>query len=98
MNNSFEPPESLLSRYNRVTKAALLMAQQAPVRDAKATAIVLDMASRYVSDADYFLTNGDPERALAALSYAHGWLDCAARLELFIVNDNTLFTVDEKEQ
>lgn len=89
--------ESLLVRYQRVTREALQVAQAAPRNDPRA-AEVLDMAERYVSDADYFLKKGDAERALAALSYAHGWLDCGARLKLFEVNDNRLFTVDEIEK
>ena len=32
--------------------------------------------------------------AFAALNYAHGWLDAGARIGLFKVKDNRLFTVD----
>jgi uncharacterized protein len=88
------PTESLHKRYLEVTTAALAAARAAPVADPRA-AEVIDMASRYVSDAGYFFEHGDVARALAALSYAHGWLDCGARMKLFIVHDNTLFTVDE---
>lgn len=55
----------------------------------------LDMAKRYFSDAKYFRDRGDYVNALAALSYAHAWLDAGARLGLFDVDhDNELFTVD----
>lgn len=84
---------ALRDRYDRVTRAALALARDAPQQDPRA-AVVLDMAARYVSDAAYFLEQGDVARSLAALSYAHGWLDCGARLKLFIVTDETLFTVD----
>jgi uncharacterized protein len=87
--------EALRKRYEQVTTAALAMAQQAPKNDPRA-AEVIEMAACYVSDAKHFLAQGDTARALAALSYAHGWLDCGARLKLFTVHDNTLFTVDEE--
>ena len=57
----------------------------------------LDMASRYVKDAEYFLTEKkDAVLAFAALNYAHGWLDAGARIRLFKVKDSRLFTVDDK--
>jgi uncharacterized protein len=55
------------------------------------------MAERYISDAQFFEQNGDLLRALAALSYAHGWLDCGARLRFYHVTDDRLFTVDPRE-
>ena len=55
----------------------------------------LDMASRYVHDAHYFLEKKqDAVLAFAALNYAHGWLDAGARIGLFKVKDRKLFTVD----
>jgi hypothetical protein len=29
----------------------------------------------------------------AAVNYAHGWLDCGARLKIFDVRDDKLFTI-----
>ena len=56
----------------------------------------LDMASRYIQDAEYFLNNKkDAVLAFAALNYAHGWLDAGARIGLFKVKDSRLFTVDD---
>lgn len=55
----------------------------------------LDMAQRYYDDAHHFAQKGDRVLAFAALNYAHGWLDAGARIRLFKVNDNRLFTVDE---
>jgi hypothetical protein len=40
------------------------------------------MARSYLADAEHFSTIGDLERALAAVSYAHGWLDAGVRLGL----------------
>ena len=55
----------------------------------------LDMAKRYYEDAKYFREKGDYVNALAALSYAHAWLDAGARIGLFDVDhDSELFTVD----
>jgi uncharacterized protein len=88
---------AMRDRYERVTKAALAIAKAAPQNDPKAAAEVLQMAESYVSDAQFFLEQGDVPRSLAALSYAHGWLDCGARLELYIVHDDKLFTVDPKK-
>ncbi len=36
---------------------------------------LLDAASRYIEDADYYLSKGDCDTALAAVSYAEGLLD-----------------------
>ena len=55
----------------------------------------LDMAKRYFSDAKYFRDKNDYVNALAALSYAHAWLDAGARIGIFDVDhDSELFTVD----
>ena len=56
-----------------------------------------DMASRYFSDAKYFYEEKkDLVLAFAAINYAHGWLDAGARIGLFKVKDNSLFTVDDE--
>lgn len=56
----------------------------------------LGMAKAYCSDARYFARKGDLENALAAVNYAHGWLDAGARLGLFDVGgDDQLFTLAE---
>ncbi len=55
----------------------------------------LDMTQRYFDDAKYFRNKCDYVNALAALSYAHCWLDAGARLGFFDVDhDNELFAVD----
>lgn len=54
----------------------------------------LDMASRYYSDAGHFKEQGNWVLAFGALNYAHGWLDAGARIGLFKVKDDRLFTVD----
>lgn len=87
----------LLEHYFSLTKAALEKAQQAFHAERRTdAAMVFDMASRYYADARYFVTQGDPIRAFAALNYAHGWLDAGARLGLFQVHDSRLFAVDSE--
>jgi len=86
-----------LNKYFSVTKEALDMIEEKgidEVRESQAEE-VLDMAQRYYSDAQHFKEKGDIVTAFAALNYAHGWLDCGARLGLFKVKDSRLFTVDD---
>lgn len=85
-----------LDKYFAVTGEALAMARLHIVPERAAHARdALDMVERYVSDAAHFRKHGDLVNAFAALSYAHGWLDCGARTGLFSVRDSRLFTVDE---
>ena len=56
----------------------------------------LNMATSYYEDAKHFREKGDIVTAFAAVNYAHGWLDCGARIGLFDVNgDDVLFTLYE---
>ena len=54
---------------------------------------IIDMVTNYLSDAKHFEKNEDYVNAFAALNYAHGWLDSGVRLDIFNVNDDSLFTV-----
>lgn len=87
-----------LEKYFKITKDALDKAKHSiPERThlRKAAEDFLDMAKRYVKDAEYFEKKNDLVTAFAALNYAHGWLDAGARLGLFDVgHDSNLFTVD----
>lgn len=84
-----------LDKYFRITGEALVKAKQALKDDArfKEAEVCIDMAERYYSDAHHFNEQGKVVLAFAALNYAHGWLDCAARLGLIKVDDSRLFTV-----
>lgn len=95
MNSTITPEK--LQQYFSITKEALHKATDAVDISRKAQAEdFLDMASRYVEDAEYFLAKKkDAVLAFAALNYAHGWLDAGARIGLFKVKDSRLFTVDE---
>jgi len=56
----------------------------------------LNMATSYYEDAMHFRESGDLVNAFAAVNYAHGWLDCGARIGLFDVGgDDRLFTLYE---
>jgi hypothetical protein len=86
-----------LEKYFRITKEALDMVKEKGIdtKKKKDAEEVLDMAQRYYSDAEHFRKKGEIVTAFAALNYAHGWLDCGARLGLFKVKDSRLFTVDD---
>jgi len=56
----------------------------------------LNMATSYYQDALHFREQGDLVNAFASVNYAHGWLDCGARIGLFDVGgDDKLFTLYE---
>lgn len=56
----------------------------------------LKMARSYFDDALHFREQGDLVNAFASVNYAHGWLDCGARIGLFDVGgDDQLFTLYE---
>jgi hypothetical protein len=56
----------------------------------------LTMARSYFEDAKHFRSVGDYVNAFASVNYAHGWLDCGARIGLFDVGgDDQLFTLYE---
>jgi uncharacterized protein len=77
--------EALLERYLRLTHEALArVVPSAPERSflRGASDDFLAMARAYLSDAEHFARTGDRDRALAAASYAHGWLDAGVRLGL----------------
>ena len=56
----------------------------------------LKMAKAYFDDARDFADKGDLVNSFACINYAHGWLDCGARIGLFDVGGNDqLFTLFE---
>jgi uncharacterized protein len=75
----------LLDKYLRLTTEALERATPSvPTRSFLngAAQDFLSMARAYLADAQHFKEKGDLERALAAVSYAHGWIDAGVRLGL----------------
>ncbi len=82
---------SVLERYLRLTREALERVTAAPparsfLRGASDDFVA--MARAYLADAEHFRDAGDAERALAAASYAHGWLDAGVRLGLLDGGDD----------
>jgi uncharacterized protein len=75
--------EPLALKYMRLTSEALAKVRAVPPSSSfliGAANDFLSMARAYLSDAKHFHEIGDEERALAAASYAHGWLDAGVRL------------------
>ncbi|MGI0131610.1 MAG: DUF357 domain-containing protein [Thermoplasmata archaeon] len=90
------PDEPLLEKYLRLTAEALERVTVAPPQNSflvGASEDFLGMARAYLADARHFREQGDLERALAAASYAHAWLDAGVRLGLLDGGgDNVRFT------
>ena len=83
-----------IEKYYEITKEALALAKKSIDKNKKKQAdeIILIVES-YLSDSIHFKRNGDYINSFACLNYAHGWLDCGARLKVYIVKDNKLFAV-----
>ena len=83
-----------IKKYRDITKKALEIAKKKiskeKVKEAKE---IIEMVSNYLSDSEYFERKGDYVNCFAAINYSHGWLDCGARLKIFDVKDDKLFTV-----
>jgi Uncharacterized protein conserved in archaea len=91
--------EEKIDRYLDITQRALDKIKiAAPERsyNRKLADDFLNMAISYHNDAKHFRESGDLVTAFAAVNYAHGWLDCGARIGLFDVGeDDVLFTLFE---
>ena len=84
--------EEKLEKYMALTKKAF--EKVVVVKENKKGKDLLDLAKRYYEDAKYFAKT-DTLTALVAVTYAHAFLDCGARLGLFNVgHDSNLFMVD----
>lgn len=83
-----------IEKYYNLTNKALAIAKKAIAKgkNKQAKEIIL-MVECYLSDSKHFKEKKDYVNAYGALNYAHGWLDCGARLKIFKVTDNKLFTV-----
>ena len=88
-----------VERYLSLTSAALAKLKvAAPERsfNRRLADDFLSMARSYFDDAKDFVRKGDLVNAFACVNYAHGWLDCGARIGLFDVGaDDRLFTLYE---
>jgi hypothetical protein len=83
-----------LDKYRKITEKAFDIAKHSISKgkehDAKE---IVTMTECYLSDSKHFEAKNDLVNAFGAIYYAHGWLDCGARLKIFDVSDNALFTV-----
>jgi uncharacterized protein len=82
---------TVLERYLRLTHEALDRVRlPTPERSflRGASDDFLSMARAYLADAEHFSAAGDTDRALAAASYAHGWLDAGVRLGILDGGDD----------
>ena len=91
--------EAKIDRYLDITKRALdKLKVVTPERSfsKRLADDFLNMAMSYYNDAKHFRENGDYVTAFAAVNYAHGWIDCGARIGLWDVGqDDQLFTLFE---
>jgi len=81
----------LAEKYLRLTRDAIERVRATPPARsflAGASDDILSMARAYLADAEHFAQKGDLDRALAAASYAHGWLDAGVRLGLLDGGDD----------
>ena len=85
-----------LDKYFDITGRALekVKKSEKDAERAREAADFLDMAERYFSDAKHFREQGNYVLALAAVNYAHAWLDAGVRIGLFKVKDSELFASD----
>ena len=83
-----------LEKYRKITEKAFAIAKKSipKARESEAKEIVT-MVEAYLSDSKHFEKKGDLVNAFGAIYYAHGWLDCGARLRIFEVSDSSLFTI-----
>ena len=90
---------ALVDKDIALTDRALATIKIAPPRRShlrKVAEDFLTMARAYSEDAKHFREQGDLDKALANINYAHGWLDAGARVGLFDVGeDDQLFTLSE---
>lgn len=80
-----------VERYLDLTSRALQKVRSAPPGRSflhRGSEDLLSMARSYLEDARHFQKEGDLPRALAAVSYAHAWIDAGVRLGLLDGGDD----------
>ncbi len=86
-----------VQKYFFLTEKALKkieLAKNLNEKEKKTAADFISMAENYFSDAKHFQEKNDLLNALAALSYAHAWLDAGVRAGILDgKNDDVLFTL-----
>jgi hypothetical protein len=83
-----------IEKYYNLTSKALEIAKTSISKNKEKQAKeIIKMVSCYLEDSKHFEKKQDYVNAYGALNYAHGWLDCGARLKIFDVKDDRLFTL-----
>ncbi|MFA7707620.1 MAG: DUF357 domain-containing protein [Candidatus Pacearchaeota archaeon] len=83
-----------ISKYRRITEEALKIAKKSIAENKENEAKeIITMVECYLSDSKHFEKQRHYVNSYGCLNYAHGWLDAGARLKVFNVTDNRLFTV-----
>ena len=89
-----------IEKYYEITKEALALAKNyidktknINKHKKKQSDEIFLIVESYLSDSIHFKEKNDFVNSFACLNYAHGWLDCGARLEIYKVKDNKLFSV-----
>ena len=83
-----------IEKYYSLTNKALKIAKKSVVKSKQKQAKeIFLMVECYLSDSQHFKKQGNYIDAYGALNYAHGWLDAGARLKIFKVTNNKLFTI-----
>ncbi len=78
-------------RYVKITEKALGRVQITGETGQK----LIDMCKRYLEDSKYFAEQGDYATALAAISYAHAWIDVGTYLGFLKGDDDQLFILGD---
>ena len=83
-----------IEKYRKLTEEALKIAKKNIAEGMeKESKEIIEMVECYLSDSKHFENQGNYVNSYGALNYAHGWLDCGARLKIFNVKDSSLFAV-----
>ncbi len=86
--------ENKLKKYREITERAFAIAKASISKGKEEQAKeIVTMVEAYLSDSKHFEKKGDFINSFGAIYYAHGWLDCGARLKIFNVSDDKLFTI-----
>lgn len=89
-----EITKASLKKYRDITEKAFSIAKKSIAKSKKEEAEKInEMVECYLSDSNHFEKKGDLVNAFGAIYYAHGWIDCGARLKIFEVTDDKLFTI-----
>jgi len=86
-----ESVEEKWRRYVGVTEEALRRVKIGDPMGQK----LLDMCRRYLEDSKYFAERGDYATALAAVSYAHAWIDVGTYIGILKGDSDQLFVLGD---